>query len=423
MTETTIKRLSLSGSASSDWLVGLARGRVMKLLENLSRGRLTIEDSDGIHVFGESELDATPCAHIKVEEHAFYRDVMQGGSIGAAEGYIRGSWSTPDLLQVTRVMSANMDVLEGVDDSQSLIQRLAMRVFHAMNRNSEARSRKNISAHYDLGNDFFQLFLDNTMMYSAAIFPSAEATLEQASVNKLETICQKLELDENDHLLEIGTGWGGMAIHAAKHYGCRVTTTTISKEQYEFARDWVAREKLQDRVEVLLQDYRQLSGTYDKLVSIEMIEAVGAQYYAEYFATCSRLLRDDGLMMIQAILMPDQRYEKALHSVDFIQRYIFPGGSLPSQGAINHHVGSQTDMQILDVNDITADYALTLGEWRHRCQENRDAMSEQGFDSAFQRLWHFYLCYCEGGFRERVIATAQMLMAKPGYRSPLLEAS
>jgi cyclopropane-fatty-acyl-phospholipid synthase len=285
-----------------------------------------------------------------------------------------------------------------------------------LNSNTQTGSRDNIAAHYDLGNEFFQLFLDPTMMYSSAIFDDHTMTLEAASEAKLDEICGQLELKADDHLLEIGTGWGGMAIHAAKHYGCRVTTTTISAEQYEYARARVKEEGLEKQVTLLCQDYRSLTGEYDKLVSIEMIEAVGHKFYKNYFQTCTRLLKHNGKMVIQAITVADQRYQQARDSVDYIKRYIFPGGCLPSVAVIADHVASDTDLQIVHLRDITEDYANTLAHWRERFMAKLEAVEAMGFDEEFIRMWEFYLCYCEGGFRERVISTVQLAFAKPGYR-------
>jgi cyclopropane-fatty-acyl-phospholipid synthase len=270
--------------------------------------------------------------------------------------------------------------------------------------------------HYDLGNDFFKLFLDPTMMYSSAVFPNQETSLDEASLYKLDLICQKLQLSDKDHLMEIGTGWGGMAIYAAKHYGCRVTTTTISEEQYNYACAAVKREGLEDKITLLLKDYRDLDGDYDKLVSIEMIEAVGHEYYDSYFQKCSELLKPDGLMLIQAITILDQRYKHAKNNVDFIQRYIFPGGCLPSNEVISKSVANKTDLHIVDLHDIGMDYARTLAEWRKRFNGSADQVDSMGFDDVFYRMWEFYLCYCEGGFTERAISAAQFLFAKPYAR-------
>jgi cyclopropane-fatty-acyl-phospholipid synthase len=329
---------------------------------------------------------------------------------------VRGEWASPDLTAVMRLMAGNVGLLNRMDDSSSLLERGALRLLHGLNRNSRRGSRRNIEAHYDLGNALFEQFLDPSMMYSAAIFPRADAPLEEASIHKLARICEALELKPGDHLLEIGTGWGGMAEYAARHHGCRVTTTTISRQQYEYARERIARAGLEDRVTVLCEDYRDLRGRFDKLVSIEMIEAVGHDYLPRYFETCSRLLAPRGLMLLQSILIPDQRYDRARRSVDFIQRYIFPGGFLPCTGEIVRQIGHATDMQLVDSLDITADYAATLAEWRRRFQSNASRIRGLGYDEQFLRLWDYYFAYCEGGFRERAITTAQFLFAKPGWR-------
>jgi cyclopropane-fatty-acyl-phospholipid synthase len=347
-----------------------------------------------------------------------YRQILTGGTIAAGETYIHGAWSSPDPVAVTRLFSANMATMASMESGQSLMVRLGLKLAHHLNRNTREGSRKNIAAHYDLGNDFFRLFLDPTMMYSSALFREQDVSLEEASIAKLDEICVQLELSEEDHLLEIGTGWGGMAIHAARHYGCRVTTTTISREQYEYASALVEEAGLQDRITVLCEDYRNLTGRYDKLVSIEMIEAVGHQFYSNYFRCCSQLLQPGGRMVIQAITMSDQRYRQARDSVDFIKRYIFPGGCLPSIAVISDHLARDTDMQMVHLRDITPDYALTLAHWRERFMNRLDDVRAMGFDEQFIRMWEFYLAYCEGGFRERIIGTVQLAFAKPGYRFP-----
>jgi cyclopropane-fatty-acyl-phospholipid synthase len=386
------------------------------VLEHIKVGSLTIYDGDDTLRFGNPAKPDEPHAEARVHNPEVYRHVLMGGSIGSGEAYMLGQWSSPDLLQVIRLFTANMSVLQSMDSGKSLLRGIGLKLAHALNSNTLSGSRRNISAHYDLGNDFFALFLDPTMMYSSAVFPEQKASLEVAAEHKLDLICEQLQLSPDDHLLEIGTGWGGMAVHAARRYGCRVTTTTISREQYEHAKQRVKDEGLQDRVTVLCKDYRDLSGSYDKLVSIEMIEAVGHKFYSNYFETCSRLLKPHGLMVIQAITMADQRYEQASKSVDFIQRYIFPGGSLPSVEVISRHIARDTDMQIVHLRDITDHYAETLAQWRHRFFARIDEVKGQGFDDQFVRMWDFYLNYCEGGFRERVIGTVQLTFAKPGYR-------
>ncbi len=413
---TTIHQSAIGGNPKPGLLENFARRQLQKHLRLLARGSLVIEDGDERLEFGQAPGESDINAHIVVHDSCAYRDFVFGGSIGGAEAYMLGKWSTPDLLEVVRVMTANLDVLNGVDDTRFVGRQLVDKVLHWLNRNSARRARENISRHYDLSNDFFALFLDPEMMYSAAIYPSDGTGLDEAAVHKLDVICRKLELEPADHLLEIGTGWGGLAIHAARHYGCRVTTTTISRAQFEAASRRVREAGLDDRVTVLFEDYRDLEGRFDKLVSVEMIEAVGHEYYRQYFSGCASLLKDDGLMLLQAITIPEQRFEYAQKSVDFIQKYIFPGGSLPSHEAILTAMRKHTDLVMVGMQEIGLDYARTLADWRGRFLARLDEVRALGFDDSFIRMWHYYLCYCEGGFRERVIGTAQILMAKPSWR-------
>ena len=394
----------------------IARETLFRLLGKVEIGSLTMHEGPQSYHFGQHDDPAHPHAEIHIHDAAVYAQVLSGGSLGAGEAYIKARWSSPDPVQVTRLFSANMVAMESLDSGQSRIALMLLKIGHWLKRNTQKGSRENITAHYDLGNKFFELFLDPTMMYSAALFADPAASLEAASVAKLEEICRQLSLKPDDHLLEIGTGWGGMAIHAAKHYGCKVTTTTISAEQYEYACQQVREEGLEDRVTLLCEDYRHLTGQYDKLVSIEMIEAVGHQFYKDYFETCSRLLKDDGKMVLQAITIPDRRYEEARDSVDYIKRYIFPGGCLPSLSVMAEHVARDTDMQMVHLRDITEDYAITLARWRERFLLQTEAVEQMGFDQDFIRLWDYYLSYCEGGFRERIIGTVQLALAKPGFR-------
>ncbi|MDP2128862.1 MAG: cyclopropane-fatty-acyl-phospholipid synthase family protein [Pseudohongiella sp.] len=393
----------------------IARGLLFRKLAQLRAGRIVINEGSQSHIFGETHDDALT-AHVIVENPAFYKAVVFNGSIGGGESYMQQHWHTPDLVTLVRIMVLNMNVLQGLDTGKALLARVMNKMQHIRNRNTVTGSRKNISAHYDLSNDFFATFLDPTMMYSAAIFRDESQSLHEASLNKLTHICERLQLKAGDHLIEIGTGWGSMAIHAAKYYGCKVTTTTISQEQYKHASERVKAEGLEDRVELLLKDYRDLEGTYDKLVSIEMIEAVGHQYFSNYFAKCSSLLKPDGLMLIQAITISDQRYESAKAEVDFIQRYIFPGGCLPSNSAIANHIAQDTDMHIVGLEDITRDYAMTLDRWRKTFLGKVREIQALGFGTDFIRMWDYYLAYCQGGFMERVIHTAQIVMAKPECR-------
>ncbi len=416
MDDLSVSRIRLLPQARSLLGGNLARKLMLGVLAKIRTGSLTLRDGDETLHFGQSGRPGEPQAEIVVHNREAYRKVLTGGTIASGEAYIEGDWSSPDPTEVTRLFSANLAALETLQAKQHWYLRAGLAVAHAMNRNTHEGSRRNIAAHYDLGNDFFGLFLDPTRMYSAAVFDNPADALETAAVAKLDEICRQLELKPADHLVEIGTGWGGMAIHAATRYGCRVTTTTISREQYEHARAEVARRGLEDRVTVLCEDYRELTGKYDKLVSIEMIEAVGHDFYRSYFQCCSQLLKADGKMVIQAITIPDQRYDRARRSVDYIKRYIFPGGCLPSLGVIARHIAEDTDMQLVHLRDITRDYARTLAHWRERFLANLDSVREQGFDERFIRMWEFYLCYCEGGFRERIIGTAQIAFAKPGYR-------
>lgn len=408
----------------------LARSLVHSHLGKMRRGSLTLIEAESTMVFGETEdvvsseaggaaIDKADqiSAIIEVQRPAAYTSIAFNGVVGAAEGFMDGHWTTPDLLSVVRFFVSNIAALKGMDKERSLANSVALRLLSVVTKNSVSGSRKNISAHYDLGNDFFELFLDPAMMYSSAVFNGKDLSLENASVLKLETMCLNLQLSEKDHLVEIGTGWGGMAIYAAKNYGCKVTTTTLSQRQYEFTKKLVTRAGLEDKVTVVMKDYREMEGKFDKLVSIEMIEAVGHQYFSDYFAKCSSLLKPNGLMALQAITIADQRYDEARRSVDFIQRYIFPGGCLPSMSIISKHVAEDTDMGILSVTDISQDYAKTLGIWRDSFEAKIESVRALGFDERFIKMWRYYLCYCQGGFQERVINTVQMVIAKPDYRT------
>lgn len=394
----------------------LARRFMLRVLSHIKVGSLTIHDGEDTHHFGTPGSVGEPHAEIVVHNRAAFGKILTGGTIASGEAYIDGDWSSPDLTEVTRLFSANMASMESMQSSQHWYTRLALKIAHTMNRNTHTGSKRNISAHYDLGNDFFALFLDPTMMYSSAVFNDADSDLDQAAVDKLDALCQQLELKADDHLLEIGTGWGGMAIHAATKYGCRVTTTTISQEQYEYTQARVKSLGLEDRVTLLCEDYRALTGEYDKLVSVEMIEAVGHDFYDSYFQCCSKLLKPEGKMALQAITITDSRYEQARRSVDYIKRYIFPGGCLPSLEIIAKHIANDTDMQMTHLRDITLDYAMTLSAWRQRFMARLNEVREMGFDERFIRMWEFYLCYCEGGFRERIIGTVQLTFAKPAFR-------
>ena len=391
----------------------LARASIARRLGALEGGQLHVRDTWGEWQAGDGSAKAI---ELRILDAGVYLALAAGGSIGVARAFMDGRWECSDLTGLLRLFIRNMPVVDGVETGLAWFTNLAARVQHKLRANSHSGSRRNIREHYDLGNAFFALFLDETMTYSAGIFEQDSSTMRDASLAKLDRICRKLELGPADHLLEIGTGWGGMAIYAARHTGCRVTTTTISREQYVLARERVAAAGLEDRVTVLLEDYRDLTGRYDKLVSLEMIEAIGHRYFDTYFAQCGRLLKDDGLMLLQAITIADQRYEAARHSVDFIQRHIFPGSTIPSVTAMIGAITRRSDMKLVDLEDIGPHYATTLRRWRENFFARIGEVRALGYPETFVRMWEFYLCYCEGGFEERAIGDVQMLLAKPGNR-------
>ena len=345
---------------------------------------------------------------------------MFGGTVGAGAAYIQGAWRCSDVTALTRIMYANRAMMQQMDRRWTFLSRPLLRVFHWLHRNSAQGSERNIRAHYDLGNDFYKLMLDESMAYSCGIFADEATTLAAAQRAKFDAACVKLALQPGDHLLEIGTGWGGLALHAAKHYGCRVTTTTISREQHDYARAEIERQGLSAQITLLSQDYRALQGEYDKLVSIEMIEAVGAPYLDTYLAKCAALLRTGGAMLLQAITIQDQDYRAQLRSINFIQRYVFPGSFIPSISAIADSLRRVTDLKIFHLEDIGPHYARTLATWRRNFFEQLTAVRKLGFNEQFIRLWEFYLCSCEGAFAERSLGDVQMLLTKPGCRRSVI---
>jgi cyclopropane-fatty-acyl-phospholipid synthase len=389
-------------------LAGLRHGEI-RLIDRLG-------DAPGEQRFGARTERCPFSVSLEVLHPQFYADAAFGGTMGAGAAYIRGLWRASDLTDLVRIIVVNRELLEGMDSRWALVQRPLQRLLHWINRNSRDGSARNIAAHYDLGNGLYELMLDETMAYSCGIFADEHTTLADASRAKFDAACQKLALQPTDHLLEIGTGWGGLAIHAARHYGCRVTTTTISREQHDFARAQIAAAGLGDRITLLLEDYRDLKGRYDKLVSIEMIEAVGARYLDTYLAKCSSLLTGTGAMLLQAITIQDQYYRAALRTVDFIQRYVFPGSFIPSVNAISDSLQRVTDLKVFHLEDIGPHYARTLALWRENFFANVGAVRRLGYTDQFIRLWEFYLCYCEGGFAERQLGDVQMLLTKPGCR-------
>jgi cyclopropane-fatty-acyl-phospholipid synthase len=408
------------GGTAAVWPDRLARRLLLGKLAGLQHGRLHIRDGGQSYLFGQADAPAGLRASLDVHRPRFYRRAAFDGSVGAGESYFQGDWDCDDLTALTRILLRNRAVLERMDGGLGRLHAPLHRLYHWCRRNTPAGSRRNIAAHYDLGNELFARFLDETMMYSCAIFERPGAGLYQASVAKLESVCRKLDLCPEDHVIEIGSGWGGFAVHAAGRYGCRVTTTTISREQYDYARRRVREAGLAERVTVLNRDYRELEGQYDKLVSIEMIEAVGHEHYPAFFRQCGELLKPDGMGLIQAITIADQRYREARDQVDFIKRYIFPGGCLPSVSVMTGCLTRYTDLRLLHLEDIGPHYAETLRHWRERFFSNIEDIAALGYDEVFQRLWEFYLCYCEGAFRERAIGDVQLLAVKPDCRRPSL---
>jgi len=403
-------------SRRSTRLDRVARRVVSARLHAMQQGQVVVSEG-GRHTTYGTLTDKLPLtAQITVNDARFYSDIAFGGSIGAGESYIHGHWFCDELTTLVRIMLRNREALDGVDSGMALLASPVQKLFHLMNRNTQRGSRRNIAAHYDLGNDFYALWLDANMMYSSAVFERSDMTLEQASTAKLDRICRKLQLEPCDHVVEIGTGWGGFALHAARNYGCRVTTTTISSRQYEYARHAIDDAGLADRITLLRSDYRELRGEFDKLVSIEMVEAVGHQYHETFFRKCCELLKRDGLMLLQAITIADRYYERAKRSVDFIKRYIFPGGCLMSLTDMLATMTRATDLRAIDVEDIGPHYATTLRHWRERFERHADRIRAMGFSEEFLRMWRYYLCYCEGGFIERAIGDVQMLMIRPDAR-------
>jgi cyclopropane-fatty-acyl-phospholipid synthase len=402
--------------AHDSWLQRTGRNALLKQLKQLKHGEIAVVENGQVLRFGRHTPECSLSATVEVLHPQFWADAAFGGTTGAGEAYIHGHWRSDDLVALVRIMVQNREVMQNMEGGLAFLTAPLRRIFHWLNRNSKDGSRRNIAAHYDLGNEFFQLFLDDTMAYSCGIFEAPEATLKEASLAKFDAVCRKLQLKPADHLVEIGTGWGGLAIHAAQKYGCRVTTTTISKEQYALAGERIAAAGLGDRIELRLDDYRDLTGQYDKLVSIEMIEAVGHQYLDTYIAKCASLLKPDGAMLLQAITIQDQIYHDALKSVDFIQRFVFPGSFIPCVTAIVDAVTRNTDMKLYHLEDIGPHYATTLRKWREAFFANIAQVRALGYPEEFIRLWDYYLCYCEGGFAERQLGDVHMLMVKPRWR-------
>lgn len=396
-------------NSSNSWLTRL----LFNMLKKLVHGQLIIQEGENIQTFGR---DSSLRAHVTINDRRAYRKVVFGGSIGAGEAYIDKLWDVDNLTALVRIMVLNMSLLDRMERGLAWLNRPVDLLKHVLNSNNKEGAKRNILAHYDLGNDMYSAFLDPTMMYSSAIYPSKESNLLDAQQYKLELICQKLALKPTDKVVEIGAGWGGFAIHAAQNYGCHVTTTTISDAQYAEASKRIADLGLTEKITLIQKDYRELTGKFDKLVSIEMIEAVGHKYLPAFFKQCERLLKPDGKMLIQAITIADQKYTQYARSVDFIQRYIFPGGCLPSNARMLQLIAEKTDMVVRQIDDFGLDYARTLQDWRTRFNSSYEYLVKKGYDETFKRLWEFYLCYCEGGFLERSISVVHVVATRPGNR-------
>ena len=398
----------------------IARKTVLSLLKRLTHGRITIIEKGQRYAFGEESKQPSLQTAITVNHPRFYTRIFFGGSIGAAEAYMEGLWTADNLTIVMRIMALNQKAFEDMEKGLARLTAPIYKFYHLVRKNTKVGSRKNILAHYDLGNDFYSLFLDETMTYSCGIFEHGKSSLKDASAAKYDRLCKKLMLKPGNRVLEIGTGWGGFAVHAARNYGVHVTTTTISDQQHRFTQNRINAAGLDDQISLIKKDYRDLSGKFDKLISIEMIEAVGHHYYTTFFETCSWLLNNDGMMAIQAITIGDHIFDRHKRSVDFIKRYIFPGGCIPSVTALSKAIARATDLRLIHLEDITPHYARTLREWRRRFFANLDKVREMGYPATFIRMWEYYLCYCEGGFAERYIGDVQMLFAKPLYRQDAL---
>ncbi len=396
----------------------LARSLMLRHLAGISSGELTLQDAGGVLRLGHT---AELSAHIVVHRPRFFRRAILGGTLASAESYLQGDWDCDDLTSLFRIFLRNRSVTGNVERGWGRVATWLARCVHQWRANTRAGSRRNIGAHYDLGNDFFRLWLDDTWAYSSGIFPSPEASLREASIEKFDRVCRKLALRPEHHVLEIGGGWGGFALHAAEHYGCRITTTTVSRRQFELARQRIEAANLGRKITLVDQDYRDLRGQFDRLVSIEMIEAVGHRFLDTFFSQCGRLLRPDGAMLLQAIVMPDRGYEQYLKSVDFIQRFVFPGGCLPSLVSMLASVGRTSDLRLVHAEDFAGHYAQTLRDWRRALYASRDAALGLGYSQDLLRLWTYYLCYCEAAFEERHVGVLQLHFDKPQCRSGPLE--
>jgi len=386
---------------------------LFKIFSKIQYGCITlIDDNNGCFVF-EGLLGAQEQkVELRIKDQRTYRQVFYNGSIGAAESYLAGYWEADNLTMLLEIIIKNQAIFAKIETPIAKMLNYFARMISVFKKNNISRAKKNILAHYDLGNKFFELFLDSSMMYSCALYEPQDISLESASYKKLDEICKKLELTSSDHLLEIGSGWGGLAIYAAQNYGCKVTTTTISNQQYDYVQQKINQLGLAQQITLLNQDYRRLTGQYDKLVSVEMIEAIGYKNYDNFFAVCSRLIKPNGLFLLQTITINDQSYERAKTEIDFIKKYIFPGGCLPSVKVIVDSVSRKTQMQLMHMRDIGQHYATTIEDWLANFKHHIQQIRQQGFSEQFIRMWEFYFCYCAAGFRQAYISDVHMLWRK-----------
>ncbi len=410
MNNDTLQRSAPGAGLLDGVLSGLGERLLRARLAQLEHGCVTLVDGAHSHTFGRLTARCQLACTVRIHHARSYTEIAFGGSVGAGESFMTGDWSTDDLTALARIFVVNRHVLDGMDGGLARLANPARRLLHALSRNTRRGSRRNIAAHYDLGNDFFELFLDPSMMYSCAVYERPDMTLQQAQQAKLDRLCRKLDLQPGDHLLEIGTGWGALAVHAARHYGCRVTTTTISRQQHALARERIDAAGLADRITLLLDDYRDLDGQYDKIVSVEMIEAVGHQYFDTFFECCSRLLAPGGTMVLQSITIDDRLYASARDSVDFIKRHIFPGCCIPSVGALAASIARASTLRLVDLEDIGPHYVTTLAQWRRNLLAQAAQVRERGYPDELLRMWLFYLSYCEGGFAERTLGNVQFVL-------------
>ena len=384
------------------------RNKLINKLNKFSSYKINFTDNWGIWTIGEGDK----IINVKILNSDFYLMLFSGGSNGIANAYIKGYWECDDLHELFRAFVKNIELLDSLETGYLKFDVLKNRFMYLLSSNSRSGSKKNIHAHYDLGNDFFKLFLDETMTYSSAIFESENSSLKDASINKLDHICKKLNLNETHHILEIGGGWGSFAIYAAQNYGCEVTTTTISQEQFQYMKKKFLDLGLSDKIHLLNEDYRNLSGRYDKIVSIEMIEAVGDQFLGTFFSVCSKLLIPGGQMCLQSITMPDDRYPKYLENTDFIQTYIFPGSCVPSLAAMKSALSRYTNLTVRHIENIAPHYSKTLLYWLNNFNRNESLIKKLGYDESFCRLWRYYLCYCAASFQEHYLGDLQILLNK-----------